>query len=268
MNSLLARAEPLWLELQAVLPGISVEVLPSCSSTNSLLLERARRGDTAGCLLATTHQTAGRGRQGRAWLAPPGTTLAFSLALPLQPVQWDGLSLMVGAVLADALDAGGRTIALKWPNDLWLRDADGGGRKLGGILVETVAVGAQRVVVVGVGLNLLPLPPDADRSAYGSGYACLQEVDPACNATAALEAVAVPLLRGLLRFAEHGFAPWHGRFAARDLLRGRAVHSQGAQTVAGVAEGVNDSGALLVRDGATLHRIVSGEVSVRIAGAA
>jgi BirA family biotin operon repressor/biotin-[acetyl-CoA-carboxylase] ligase len=232
-----------------------------------LLLERARRGDTGACLLATTEQTAGRGRQGRAWLAPPGATLAFSLALPLAPVQWEGLSLMVGAVLADALDADGRTIALKWPNDLWLRDAEGGGRKLGGILVETVAVGEQRVVVVGVGLNVLPLPQGADRAAYGSGYACLQELRPDCNAASALEAVAVPLLRGLLLFCEQGFVPWHGRFGARDLLRGRAVHSLGAHTVAGVADGVDGTGALLVRDGATLHRIVSGEVSVRMAEA-
>ena len=66
-------------------------------------------------------------------------------------------------------------IGLKWPNDLWLLDGPGRGRKLGGVLIETVAVGERRMSVVGVGLNVLPQPVALDLS---SGYACLQELQP------------------------------------------------------------------------------------------
>ncbi|OYU89467.1 MAG: biotin--[acetyl-CoA-carboxylase] ligase, partial [Burkholderiales bacterium PBB5] len=79
-------AEALWLQLAPLRPGLSVEVLPQATSTNSLLLERARAGqDLQPCLLVAEHQSAGRGRQGKAWLSAPGASLTVSLALPLAP---------------------------------------------------------------------------------------------------------------------------------------------------------------------------------------
>lgn len=268
MDTLLAQAEPLWLQLQALRPGISVEVLPSCTSTNTLLLDRARRGEASACLLAAQSQTAGRGRNGRPWFAEPEAALTFSLALPLAPADWQGLSLMAGVVLAQALDPAGRHIGLKWPNDLWLRDTAGPGRKLGGILVETVAVAEQRVVVVGVGINVRPLPADADTAAFASGYACVQEFDACASAASTLLRVAPPLLAGLLQFEQQGLAPWRAGFAARDLLAGQPLQLSGAATQQGIGAGIDEHGALLLRDGqggAALHRVVSGEVSVRLA---
>ena len=64
-----------------------------------------RAGDTQPCLLVAEHQTLGRGRQGRSWLAHAGASLTFSLGLPLAPRDWSGLSLAVGVALADALEA-------------------------------------------------------------------------------------------------------------------------------------------------------------------
>ncbi len=276
-------AENLWLQLVPLLPGLSIEVLPQVASSNTLLLDRARGGDAQPCLLVAEEQTAGRGRLGREWHSRAGASLTFSLALALAPADWSGLSLAVGLALAEALDPlpGGPGLAasaaprigLKWPNDLWLLDGplgSGAGRKLGGILIETVsagaavgadrhaAVGAPRLAVVGVGLNLLPQPDEG----YSQGCACLQELDARVTAPQVLARVAAPLLRALLRFQAEGFAPLVAAYARRDVLRGSAVSTTQPGLPDGVADGVDAQGALRVRrDG--LHRVVSGEVSVR-----
>ena len=290
-------AEALWQALEPLLPGLSVEVVARTESTNTRLLERARQssglldapitrpgqivdgepprapygrraGDIQPCLLVAEHQTRGRGRLGRDWQASPGLSLTFSLALPLAPREWSGLSLAVGVALADALEpAGGAAarIGLKWPNDLWLVDAPGSGRKLGGVLIETLAVGARRMCVVGVGINVLPQTFEG----LATGFACLTELDPAANAPQALAAVAQPLVRALLAFERDGFAPFVAPYAQRDLLRGQRVTTNATEVAEGLAEGVDERGALRVRgDDGTLHRLVSGEVSVRLQGTA
>ena len=296
------RAEALWQQLSAQLPGLSVEVLARAESTNSLLLERARvgggrhdapittpgeleaqlargddgsgpygrrAGDTHPCLLVAEHQTLGRGRQGRSWQSSAGASLTFSLGLPLAPKDWSGLSLAVGVVLADALDPappqGAARLQLKWPNDLWLADGPGRGRKLGGVLIETVAVGRRRMVVIGVGLNVLP---QATRD-LSSGYGCLLEIDPAATAPGVLHRVALPLVQALRRFEREGFAGFKAAYERRDLLRGCAVSTVDAALPQGVlegrVEGVTGSGALLLRCADnTLHLISSGDVSVRL----
>ncbi len=287
-------------QLQPVLAGVEIEVVSRLDSTNTRLLERARLAggdrdapitgpgelDAAGGgvpatplgrraadlvpgLLVAEEQTAGRGRQGRGWNSAPGRSLTFSLGLPMAPAQWGGLSLAVGVALAEALEPEPATprLLLKWPNDLWLRDAaaPSGGRKLGGVLIETVAVGRHRRVVVGVGLNVLPLPPDADATpALAHGYASLHEIDASASAPKALAAVALPLAMALRRFEREGFGPFAAGYAARDLLQGRAVAVQGAVPLEGTAEGVDAQGALRVRTTDRMHLVVSGEASVRL----
>jgi BirA family biotin operon repressor/biotin-[acetyl-CoA-carboxylase] ligase len=284
-------ADALWQRLEPLLPGLSVEVLARVDSTNSRLLDRARelsgepdgpvtrpgeldagvperatphgrRGaDVMPCLLVAEQQTRGRGRMGRDWVSSAGASLTFSLALPLAPADWGGLSLAVGLALAEALDADvPPRIHLKWPNDLWLLDAPGHGRKLGGILIETVSVGRRRMCVVGVGLNVLPQPMPE----LAQGYACVQEIDAAASAPAVLAQVAEPLVRALLRFQADGFTPLVAAYARRDLLAGQQVATTLPGVPGGVAEGVDERGALRVRS-ERLHHVVSGEVSVRLA---
>lgn len=293
-------AEALWTQLGPVLPGLSVEVLARADSTNTRLLERARlssgrrsvpqtipgaldgsvadreaptplgrrNDDTRPCLLVAEQQTSGRGRQGRVWQSAAGASLTFSLALPLQPPSWSGLSLAVGVALADALDpADGSAplrIGLKWPNDLFLLDAPGHGRKLGGVLIETVPVGERRMAVVGIGLNVLRQPPNPELS---TGYACLQEVWPEVDAPQALQRVALPLAQALMRFDGEGLAPFVAAFARRDMLYGQRVTTTAAEVAEGTAEGIDAQGALLVRAD-VLHALHSGEVSVRPAAPA
>ena len=276
-------AEALWQALVPLLPGLSIEVVQTLDSTNSELTDRLRsasrvqqdrRGgrvdDLFPQMLVAIHQTAGRGRLGRRWHAAPGSSLTFSLALPLRRADWSGLSLAVGLALAEALDPPGRQLGLKWPNDLILCDAgdasdDRGprmGRKLGGILIESVAVGDQRAAVIGIGINVLPQP--AAEADYGA--AALAELWPDATPQDALARIGEPLVRALLAFERDGFASLQDAYARRDVLSGHPVRTTDATMPEGVAAGVDADGALKVAGGGQTRRIVSGEVSVRLAG--
>jgi BirA family biotin operon repressor/biotin-[acetyl-CoA-carboxylase] ligase len=288
-------AEALWQALVPLLPGLSIEVVQTLDSTNSELTDRLRNasrvqqvpGDRRGGrvddlfpqMLVAIHQTAGRGRLGRRWHSTPGSSLTFSLALPLRRADWSGLSLAVGLAVAEALDPDGRRLGLKWPNDLVLRDLASGdeaghdnptpdsarlGRKLGGILIESVAVGEQRAAVIGIGVNVIPQPvAEAD---YGA--AALTELWPEATPQEALARIGEPLVRMLVAFDRDGFAPLRDAYARRDVLRGQRVRTTDAVMPEGIASGVDDDGALQVAGNGQTRRVVSGEVSVRLAGAA
>ena len=200
----------------------------------------------------------------------------MSLGLPLAPKDWSGLSLAVGVSVAESLQPvlpplGANQparVGLKWPNDLWLGGA-AGDRKLGGILVETASFVAPQVaatqapastaryVVVGIGINVLPRSPEGMSMPPGS----LQEVEPGLDASTALQRIVPPLVAMLQSFAGYGFAPMQPRFAARDVLQGRAVTLSDGHT--GTAHGVGDDGALLVHTAGGMQAITSSEISVR-----
>ncbi len=274
-------AEDLWLALEPLLPGLTVEVVARIGSTNTELLARARQAPADGlkpALLVAEQQTAGRGRQGKAGQsatdpAALGTSLTFSLALPLAPADWSGLSLAVGLSLADALDPAtpGQPprLGLKWPNDLILLD-DGGraahiGRKLGGILIETVQFGPQRLAVLGIGLNIRPLPPQdaGDAPTLSWGHACVQEFQPGLDAPATLARVLPPLVQALRAFEAQGFAPLQAGFARRDVLAGRAVATTLPALPQGRADGVDATGTLWLHTGSGRHPESSGDVSLK-----
>lgn len=242
-------AEDIWEAVAPSLPGFSVEVLPEIDSTSSELMRRIRAGRPEPTLLVAERQTAGRGRMGRPWQAELGSSLAMSLALPLAPADWSGLSLAVGVAVAGALHP---ALQLKWPNDLWFED-----RKLGGILIETVAAGGERHAIIGIGLNIALRPADG----LSTPPAALAELRPDWDAGQALGAMAPPLVQAVRRFETEGFAPFRAAFEARDLLKGRLLRlSDGTE---GLGDGVDPDGALRVQTAAGLQRISSSEVSVR-----
>lgn len=267
-------AEAVWEAVAPLLPGFTVEVLPSIDSTNTELMRRARAGQTEPTLLVAEQQTAGRGRLGRVWQSDVGASLMLSLGLPMAPRDWSGLSLAVGVSVAESLQptlpplepGQPARIGLKWPNDLWLS----GDRKLGGILVETASFlapqavqpatthgTAARYVVVGIGINVLPRSGEGMSMPPGS----LQDVEPGLDAPAALLRIVPPLVAMLQGFEACGFAPVQPRFAARDVLQGRPVTLSDGQT--GTAHGVGEDGALLVHTAQGMQAVTSAEISVR-----
>lgn len=262
-------AEALWQATEPLLPGFSVEILPELGSTNTELMRRARLGRADPVLLVAERQTAGRGRLGRAWsshgaalqdgagleagaplTAPQATaSLTFSLGLALAPADWSGLSLAVGLAVAHSLHP---SVQIKWPNDLWFE-----GRKLGGILIETVAVGELRYAVIGIGINIeRPIAQD-----LRTPPAALRELLPEVDAALALGLVALPLVQAVLRFATEGFGSLRSAYHARDLLYGQELVC--TDGTVGQGRGVDASGALLLQTTSGLQKISSAEVSVR-----
>lgn len=265
-----------------------VDWVDQTGSTNADLLEWVRSLNgvpIAPRLLAAHRQTAGRGRRGKTWHSSPGESLTFSLAWPLSRADFSGLSLAVGAALADALDKteaparddttrhgelGGRAvlprIGLKWPNDLWLTDTRlNHGRKLGGVLIETLLHGDGLVAVIGVGINIGAMRMPLQDAATGPAW--LREIDAEATPSRVLETLVPALSQALRLFEREGLAAFVASFATRDVLRDRAVRCAAGRgdNVFGTAAGITPTGELLLRaaDGRSM-RIGSGDVSIRL----
>src|SRR5262249_5475368 len=139
--------------LRGASPALRVELLDECSSTSTVLAERAAEGASSGTVLACEHQSAGRGRRGNTWVSSVGDSVTFSILWRFArgASALGGVSLAVAVGVARALETlGARGVGVKWPNDLLCGD-----RKLGGILIETAGgASGPSAAVVGIGVNL------------------------------------------------------------------------------------------------------------------
>jgi len=137
------------------LADLGVEVVPESPSTNAALAERARQGAPEWLVVATEHQTAGRGRLDRTWQTPDRAALTFSTLLrPDAPgPEWPWLPLLAGVAVVGALREHDVAAGLKWPNDVMLAGPDGEA-KVAGILVERVDTATGPAAVLGIGLNV------------------------------------------------------------------------------------------------------------------
>jgi BirA family biotin operon repressor/biotin-[acetyl-CoA-carboxylase] ligase len=241
----------------------AVEVTAVTGSTNADLLARAADGAAEGLVLAAEEQRAGRGRMGRAWVAPPRAALTFSLLVrprTVPPARRGWLPLLAGVAVASAVRAVASVDArLKWPNDVLVGPA-----KLGGILAEA----AGDAVVVGIGLNVstepaeLPPPGSTPGGALpATSLRALAGNALAGNALAAGSLDRELLLTGMLTGFERRYQAWiqAGGDPERSGLRaeytglcatiGRRVRAElpGGQLLSGLAAGVDPDGRLVVR---------------------
>jgi BirA family biotin operon repressor/biotin-[acetyl-CoA-carboxylase] ligase len=235
-------------------------------STNTRLLDSLPPAAATAAVVLAEHQTGGRGRRGRGWIAPPGGAICLSLAWQYadMPADLAALSLVVGLCATGALrELGIDDVSLKWPNDLVTRNG-----KLGGILIEMRAESGGPVhVVIGIGLNVLL--DDAARAAVEAAGNTADDIRaqrvpvPDRNRiVAALLARLVPALEG---FPRHGFTPWLESWHASDALFDHEVRVENAGVVSrGMARGVDAHGALLIETPEGVRRFISGEVTVRI----
>jgi BirA family biotin operon repressor/biotin-[acetyl-CoA-carboxylase] ligase len=209
-------------------------------STNARARERADAGAPHGTLVTASEQTAGRGRQGRTWTAPPGRALLMSVLLRDWPRL---LSLAAGVAVAEVA---GPAAMVKWPNDVQLD-----GRKVAGILVE----GRPREgwMVLGIGLNVAverdDFPEELRESAATMG-----------RSAADVEPVLAEVLERLSAWLSAPDDDVLRAFRARDALFGRDVAWANGE---GVAEGIDAQGRLLVRTSAGTEALDAGEVHLR-----
>jgi len=224
--------------------------LRSCDSTNERARALALAGAPHGTLVSAEWQSAGRGRHGRSWLAPPGACLLCSVLLrgehaPPTTV----LPLIAGVAVCDAIGDGTR---LKWPNDVVLGEALS---KVAGILVEGRPQGAW--AVVGIGVNVALDPQDAPPEIRSRAASLRRPVS-------AVEPLLAELLAALQSRLEEPVARALERWRALDALRGREVAWADGR---GAAEGIDDDGRLLVRLGGGEQAALSaGDVHLSAAG--
>lgn len=242
----LVDAESLWTQ---------IDVVDETGSTNADLAQAARDGAPAGSVLVADHQSAGRGRLGRTWTAPPGSGIAMSvLVRPTVPLErWTWLPLLAGLAVSDGIrQQTDLPAGLKWPNDVLLL-----GRKVCGVLAERVDTPAGPAVVIGMGINVhlaadeLPVPT---ATSLAIALAELGFPGVPVHRTAIVSTVLRSLERVLARWEEVADVPDVGAdalalaYRERCATLGREVRislSDGS-TVEGTARDVDASGRLVL----------------------
>ena len=228
------------------------------TSTQDVVRGAARSGAADGFCCAAAEQTAGRGRLGRSWLAPPGTSMLASVLLRVSEAAAPGVPFAAGLSLCEAIaETSGAMTLLKWPNDVVID-----GHKLAGILVElygSAPTGDGVAVIAGAGVNLTvpEFPPGID----GISLDAVTAAPPAPRAL--LEAWLRHLNERVTALELDGLPP---------LLSDWRVHAAGlggpvrvatpSGLIAGIAEDVRDDGALLVRTDVGVTTVLAGDVEL------
>jgi len=230
-----------------------VRWFPELDSTNRYLLDEARAGAPQGLVVVADHQTAGRGRLGRTWVAPPGASLLVSVLLrpSLAPAARHLLVMSAGLAMAEAVEhATGVQAGMKWPNDLLV-----GERKLAGVLAE--AAGDALVVGIGVNVEWHDVPDD------------LTAIATACNLEGGRPVERRDLLDGFLSHYSHRLGDLRRArrdYEARLLTLGRRVRvERSGDELTGTAVGIDADGRLMVArdDGVTVEIAVGDVVHLR-----
>jgi BirA family biotin operon repressor/biotin-[acetyl-CoA-carboxylase] ligase len=236
---------------------------PRLASTQALVARLADLGWSEGLVVLAEEQTAGRGRQGRTWWAPAGQALLLSLLLRPGLSSHRSFEIMMLASLAaaEAIESVcAAPVALKWPNDLYIR-----GRKVGGILIETqlslTGIEVERAII-GIGINVavdFTDQPSLAESATSLHLEASQAPEREALLWSLLDRCEAHYEAVLAGHSCH--APWAGRL----LWVGERVEVVTAEApLAGVMRGVDEMGALLIeRPDGRLETIWAGDVSLR-----
>jgi BirA family transcriptional regulator, biotin operon repressor / biotin---[acetyl-CoA-carboxylase] ligase len=246
--------------------GAHARYFEQISSTNNWLVEQGAQGAPEGLVALAEFQTSGRGRLGRRWEAPSGTCLLLSLLFrPPAPFEYVAprLTMVCGMALLDAVaGVAAVPLALKWPNDL-IVEPDGAWRKVAGMLSE-VGMVAQRpdFLVIGIGVNV-NVPAEALAGLAPNASSLLVETGHTIDR--------VPLLDSFLERTEALYqqlrAGWDPRadWIVRLAWIGHSVQVHTPdEIITGVAEGVDEAGALILRLPSGLQRCFAvGDVTLR-----
>ena len=229
--------------------------LDTVDSTQSVAFALAERGAAERTVVVADQQLAGRGRRGRTWRAPAGTSLLASIVVrPRLPQSLlSTLSLTTAVAVAEALRRVAKVDArLKWPNDVLVA-----GKKVAGILLESRMSGGSSVVtIIGVGINLgqREFPPDLAEGATSIAL----ETGQAPSRESVLAALLEEFDAWRARLEGEGFGPVREAWRRLSDTLGRRVT---VDTVTGLAADLDTDGALLIDVAGTLTRVLAGVVS-------
>ncbi len=238
--------------------GRSLRIFDSLDSTNDEAKRLGSAGAPEGTVVVAIEQRAGRGRQDRSWHADPGKNLTFTLILRprIDPASLGIVSLFASVAVANSVSTlSKKSAGCKWPNDVLV-----GGKKISGILCESVISGnVADPVIVGIGLNV-------NQTDFPDGLAArstslLLETGSALDLPAALATV-LGDLEALYRPAS---ADWPGtvvsEWTRRSVILGSGVGvTIGSRTVSGIARSVTPTGALRIESDGRIVEVTAGDV--------
>ncbi len=246
----------------------NLEIFDVMDSTNSYLLEKASSGHPHASVAVTQIQTKGRGRRGRSWQSALGESLTFSLLWRFNggAATLSGLSLAVGVAIIRSLHRLGMLNAqLKWPNDVLIQD-DTQYKKLAGVLIELQGdMEGQSTAVIGIGINLKLSKKSfnqIDQPATDIKSISKEDIDP----NLLLGQILKDLADVLGQFNTYKFASLKEEWMSYHVYQHQIVTlSVGdGRSVTGLAQGVNDDGALLVeKPSHEIEIFSSGEITLR-----
>lgn len=259
---LLDRDEILGKLEKKVRDKVQVHTCFSTGSTNDLVRELSMNESDGMTFCLAEHQSAGRGRRGRSWINPFGSTVSLSMSWKIGEgtASLEGLSLAVGLVVLKALEASGASgLGLKWPNDvLW------NGKKLSGILLEVHGDPTGECdVIIGIGINIKL----SDEQIAGIGQPAV-DLHTVCGKVVSRNVVVAYLINTLSfmldGFSDGGFALFREQWDEHDAFKGQSVSIEAAgRKEEGRNLGVNEQGGLLIETESGIKVFNGGEVSVR-----
>jgi BirA family biotin operon repressor/biotin-[acetyl-CoA-carboxylase] ligase len=237
-------------------PEFTIHRFEAIDSTNTFLVSEAQKGAPDKTVVVAAHQTAGRGRRGRTWEAPPGSSLLASVLLRLR-LPDDQLMLATVAVALAARAAlaslTGSAPELKWPNDLLY-----GEKKVSGVLAELASVDeAEQAIVIGIGINLTWPGPDGVNAT-----SVADETGISLSPEQLLSELLLELsTRASLLENEHGRKDLQEEFAHHLATIGTLVKVELADGVlTGLAQGVNQAGHLILETSEGQQIVMTGDV--------
>jgi BirA family biotin operon repressor/biotin-[acetyl-CoA-carboxylase] ligase len=240
--------------------GDEIHCLERVGSTNTVAADLAARGAAHGTVVIAEAQESGRGRLGRSWVSPGYKNLYISIVLrtDLPADRVPQITLLAGVAACDAV-ADWHEAVIKWPNDVLID-----GRKVGGILAETRVEAAERVVVLGIGLNLNATNEDFPAELRGKATSLFIATGRPVDRAHVAGRLLTEIERRFDDLSVAGFAPIAQAWRERSLMIGRSVRVEEAgDLIAGEALGLDADGALRIRlDSGAERRIVAGDVTV------
>jgi len=252
--------------LRRLMVAPKVEFLAEVDSTNSEAERRLAVGQEAPFAVLARAQKAGRGRLGRKWHSAPSGNLYLSLAFRpfIPPDRLRPFTLWMGLALCAHVEKSlGLRLGLKWPNDLQSPD----GRKVAGMLTEArLDADSVRELVFGVGLNLTGAPKDFPAELRATAGSLEAALGAPLDLNREVAGVIAALFRAWEQFEEGTWVRSFRRlWSHHDVLAGKSVRvGLRGEPVAGVVDGVDDEGSLILRTGGGRRAIVSsGEVTLR-----
>lgn len=243
-------------------------ILKTVDSTNRVAREMADSGKPHGFAVLAENQTAGRGRLGKTWLSPPGKGLYCTIVVrpELDIQEYSKITLTGGLAVSLVLEEYCRLdVRLKWPNDIYI-----GGRKCGGILVETSSLQNSSdacFALVGIGLNVNGMIDEFPEELRKTATSLFAESAQEYDILSLFSAIRDRLLLHLSKLVADGFKEILEQWQRRDMLRGKWMSwvTPAGKVVFGKSLGVDNNGILIIQDSSgTRHEVLSGDLNLAV----